>query len=227
MALFAHKQSWRFISSGIICYVQILLQCEVFECWLNWNCFNLLPLAPCAVLFVTLALRTRRLALVAITLASCWILIDLIISLSAGHEALRFGCIQHRMSSCTSSTFLYISDSDIRAIILAAEATLVALYADLIFISVGGPAWWAQTQTLSVCVSINKLFVFILSNFQFIFAVEQFSWSLQELRPHWLWRGSQDVCVCLSWLQVWHLMKILQGTIWPAFGTVALIHHER
>jgi len=101
------------------------------------------------------------------------------------------------------------------SIIFACSAALVAPSADLIRISIGGPAWWAQTQTLRVCVLVIVVLVCL---------VEQFSWCLQELRPQWLWRSSQGLCVLLSWLQVWLLMKIFQGTRGPAFGAVALIH---
>jgi hypothetical protein len=191
-ALFAHKQSWCFIA--IIRFL---------------SCRNT-PLAPCAVLFVALALSTRKLALVAITVPSRWVLIDLIISQSTACEALGIGCIQHLMSRCTFSTSRSIS---FLTIIFTGRAALVALSADLVFISVGGPACWAQTQTL-------RVFVFVV----LICLVEQFGWCLLQLRPQWLWLFSQGICVRLSWLQVDSLMKIFQGTGRPALGAVALIH---
>ena len=86
LALFAHKQSWSRATRLLA-----------------------VPLAPCAVLFVTLALGTWELALVAITVASRWILVDLIISQSTSCEALGFGCIQHLMSRCTLNTSLVIA----------------------------------------------------------------------------------------------------------------------
>lgn len=200
-ALFAHKQSW--------CFIAIVFK---WWFWIIWSSKWNTPLAPCAVLFVALALSTRKLALVAITVPSRCVLIDLIISQSTACEALGIGCIQHLMSRCTFSTSRSIS---CLTIIFTGRAALVALSADLVFISVGGPACWAQTQTL-------RVFVFVLV--VLICLVEQFSWCLLELRPQWLWRFSQGICVRLSWLQVDSLMKIFQGTGRPALGAVALIH---
>lgn len=152
LALFAHKQSWR-----------------------RATLFILIPLAPCAVLLVTLALSTRRLALVAITvtiiISRREVLVDLIVSVmstfwTTACEALGFGCIQHLMSRCTYSTFRSIS---FLTIIFTGSTALVALSAAFVGVTVGGPACWAQTQTL-------RVFVFVLV--VLICLVEQFVWCL-------------------------------------------------
>lgn len=194
LALFAHKQSWRAAT------------CEL-----------LIPLAPCAVLFVTLALSTRCLAPVAITVAVCG-LVDLIVSLfrSTAFEAPGAGCIQHPVGRCTYSTFRRIVRL---SIIFACSAALVARSADLIRISSGGPALWASTKTLRVCVRVPVGLICL---------VEQECWGLLELRPAGWRRSSLFVCqwnsFSIDFFEIWLLVKVFQGTRGPAFGAVALVH---